>query len=73
MLKEPVLEISGFATSGGISKYDGRSFVRFTEQDGLISNFVASILQDKNGDFWFGTRYGISWLTAEKLAIFSKK
>ncbi|MBK6381114.1 MAG: hypothetical protein IPF72_16095 [Chitinophagaceae bacterium] len=62
-----------FATSGGISKYDGRSFVQFTEQDGLISNFVASILQDKNGDFWFGTRYGISWLTAEKLAIFSKK
>ncbi|MBK9486173.1 MAG: hypothetical protein IPO01_13515 [Chitinophagaceae bacterium] len=41
----------------------------------MINNFVASILQDKNGDFWFGTRYGrsVSRLTAEKLKIYSKK
>jgi ligand-binding sensor domain-containing protein len=40
----------------GASKYDGKSFVHFTKEDGLFSNNVQEITEDKNGDIWFGTR-----------------
>jgi signal transduction histidine kinase/ligand-binding sensor domain-containing protein len=34
----------------------------FTEKDGLSNNYVFSALQDRNGDLWFGTRFGLSKL-----------
>jgi len=38
-----------FGTSGGgVSKYDGESFVHFTEKEGLSNNRVYSILETKN-------------------------
>jgi ligand-binding sensor domain-containing protein/signal transduction histidine kinase len=42
----------------GVSKYDGESFVHFTEAAGLGNNTVWSILEDKSGNLWFGTRGG---------------
>ncbi len=47
-----------FGTKGGVSKYDGRSFVHYTEKEGLSNNIVLSILQDKAGNLWFGTEGG---------------
>jgi ligand-binding sensor domain-containing protein/serine phosphatase RsbU (regulator of sigma subunit) len=48
-----------FGTSGGgVSKYDGESFVHFTEKEGLSNNYVLSILEDKSGNLWFGTNGG---------------
>jgi ligand-binding sensor domain-containing protein/signal transduction histidine kinase len=43
---------------GGVSKYDGESFVHFTEAAGLSDNIVISILEDKSGNLWFGTAGG---------------
>jgi ligand-binding sensor domain-containing protein len=40
----------------GASKFDGNSFVHFTTKDGLNSNSVQSIVVDKNGSIWIGTR-----------------
>ncbi|MFK7818829.1 MAG: two-component regulator propeller domain-containing protein [Planctomycetaceae bacterium] len=52
------LEDSGgnlwFKTDGyGALKFDGKSFTRFTKKDGLCSNNVNGILEDKQGNIWF--------------------
>ena len=50
-----------FGTFGnGVVRYDGQSFVAFTEEDGLANNQVYSIIQDRNGDLWIGTVAGLS-------------
>jgi hypothetical protein len=47
-----------FATQGGgVSKYDGKSFITYTTEQGLANNTVRSIAADKSGNLWFGT-YG---------------
>jgi ligand-binding sensor domain-containing protein len=40
----------------GLSRYDGNSFARFTKKDGLINSGIWSILEDKAGNLWVGTR-----------------
>jgi len=42
----------------GAWKYDGHSFVNYTEKDGLCNNRVASILEDRKGNMWFGNGFG---------------
>lgn len=42
----------------GISRYDGKTFTNFTGEDGLVNNNVLSILADKAGNLWLGTRLG---------------
>ncbi len=53
-----------FARDGyGACKYDpsaalrtgGKAFVHFTKEDGLCSNNVASIVEDQQGNIWFGS------------------
>lgn len=43
----------------GAYRYDGKSFINFTTKDGLCSNNVGSIIQDKAGNILFGTTRGI--------------
>ncbi|MDP1744943.1 MAG: two-component regulator propeller domain-containing protein [Bacteroidota bacterium] len=45
---------------GGLSKYDGKSFTSFTLDQGLVSDKVWSIVEDKNENLWFVTSNGIS-------------
>jgi ligand-binding sensor domain-containing protein len=57
-----------FGGAGGISRYDGKSFTHFTVKDGLVNHDprlflgnkkgdeVWSILEDKTGNLWIGTR-----------------
>lgn len=48
-----------FGTSGnGAIKFDGKSFLHFTTEDGLSDKYVDTILEDKKGNIWFGTRNG---------------
>ena len=58
---------------GGVSRLslDGKSFVHLTEKEGLCSDFVSSILEDKSGNIWIGTRFGVSMLTKSKLSEIS--
>ncbi len=43
-----------FQTDGyGALKFDGQSFTRFTSKDGLCSNNVTTIIEDKQGNIWF--------------------
>ncbi len=45
---------------GGISRFDGKEFKSFTKEDGLISNDVTALCEDKNNNLWVGTAEGIS-------------
>lgn len=50
-----------FATIGsGVYYYDGKSFKNYTTKDGLVSDGVATIYEDKTGAIWFGTGAGAS-------------
>ncbi|HEY0978780.1 MAG TPA: two-component regulator propeller domain-containing protein [Flavobacteriales bacterium] len=39
----------------GALRYDGTTFTRFTKEEGLCSNNVASIQEDAQGNIWFGS------------------
>ena len=45
--------------TGGVSKYDGKSFTNYTTSQGLISNGINSIMEDRTGNIWFGTDGGV--------------
>ncbi len=40
----------------GACKYDGLNFTHFTKTDGLPSNNVQDIIEDKQSNIWIGTR-----------------
>lgn len=49
-----------FATSKeGVFKYDGKTFKNLTVKDGLCSNVVNAVMEDRNGIMWFGTAKGL--------------
>jgi ligand-binding sensor domain-containing protein/signal transduction histidine kinase len=45
---------------GGVSQYDGKSFVTYNASHGLAHNNIRSITEDHSGNFWFGTAGGAS-------------
>jgi ligand-binding sensor domain-containing protein len=50
-----------FGSNGdGLYRYDGNHFVRFGIEEGLNSNIVYSILEDKAGTIWVGTTKGLN-------------
>ncbi|MBK9194248.1 MAG: hypothetical protein IPO17_04495 [Flavobacteriales bacterium] len=46
------------AMAAACTKYDGKALTNLAEKDGLCNNFVQTIMEDKSGNLWFGTRYG---------------
>jgi ligand-binding sensor domain-containing protein len=44
----------------GAYRYDGKSLVNFTTKDGLVSNRIRGIQEDKSGNVYFTTYEGIS-------------
>jgi ligand-binding sensor domain-containing protein len=44
----------------GVYRYDGKSLVNFTMKDGLVSNQIRGIQEDKSGNIYFTTYEGIS-------------
>lgn len=60
-----------FGTTGaGVYKYDGKSFINFTEKDGLLSRVVFSIIEDKAGNIWAGTDNGVYRYNGKKFSHF---
>lgn len=49
-----------FATSYGVSSYDGKHFINYTTEEGLMDNSVGVMLEDSRKNIWFGTSNGIS-------------
>ncbi len=56
---------------GGVSRYDGQSFTTLTAEDGLADCEVLSILQDRDGYFWFGTFGGVSRYDGQRFTAFT--
>ncbi|TAK06493.1 MAG: hypothetical protein EPO39_08745 [Candidatus Manganitrophaceae bacterium] len=48
------------ATWKGVSRFDGKTFKTYTEEDGLLDKWVYAIAKDHDGNFWFGTEGGIN-------------
>ena len=46
-------------TQNGLYKYDGKSFRQFLVADGLTSNNIYSLLEDRDGKIWIGTEAGL--------------
>jgi len=44
-----------FATDKGAQKYDGYRWTTYTREDGLVDDFVASIIQTRDGTMWFSS------------------
>lgn len=44
----------------GIYRYDGKTIIHYSEQDGLSNNRIRSIQEDKQGNIYFATLGGIS-------------
>jgi ligand-binding sensor domain-containing protein len=46
-------------TENGLYKYDGKTFRQFLVGDGLNSNSINDLLEDKEGKIWIGTKAGV--------------
>ena len=42
---------------GGLSRFDGKKFTRFTGIEGLDANDVYPIYEDRSGDIWVGSKH----------------
>lgn len=59
--------------TGGVWRFDGKSFTKFTTKEGLVHNGVFSIVEDNGGNLWFGTRNtGLSKYDGENFTTFSE-
>jgi ligand-binding sensor domain-containing protein len=41
---------------GGISRFDGKTFVNYTKRDGVGDNSINCLFEDKSGNIWIGTK-----------------
>jgi len=61
------------STDSGVYYYNGKSFQHFTTREGLASNAVMSIYEDKAGIIWFGTGGGASRYDGQSFRNFTTK
>ncbi|MCQ2584176.1 MAG: hypothetical protein MJ185_01185 [Treponema sp.] len=54
-----------FATDKGVFLFNGNSFARYSNKEGLTDNTVNHILEDREGNIWFATDHG----GVEKMSI----
>lgn len=47
---------SSVENAGGIWRYDGKTFKNYTTSDGISTYYVWSMLEDRKGNIWMGTR-----------------
>ena len=60
-----------FATDGGVSRYDGKTFTNYSTKDGLPHDSVRVIAQDRSGKLWFGTQGGIAFYDGKTFTNFA--
>ena len=50
----------------GLTRFDGKSFARVAETDGLASRHIQSLLEDRAGTLWVGTSGGLYRLDGKR-------
>jgi len=58
---------------GGLSKFDGISFVNYTPKEGLLNHSVTAIAEDNAGNIWVGTISGINKFDGKKFTSYTTK
>lgn len=62
------------ATAGaGLARFQNGQFTFFRKADGLASDFVTSLYEDREGSIWVGTQSGLTQITDVKLPVFSTR
>lgn len=54
-------------TRSGLSRYDGKTFMNFRNDDGLPHSVITNIVEDNHGNIWMATRGGIAKYDGAKL------
>lgn len=57
----------------GVAKFDGNNLKYLTTKDGLPSNRITNVIEDKLGSLWFGTGAGISRFDGKTFTNYSEK
>ena len=61
-------------TSAGVYKYNDQTCRNYLQKNGLASNKILSALQDREGNFWFGTDgFGVSRFSSEAFTSYTVK
>ncbi len=58
------------ATSGGLSRFDGKKFKNYYLSDGLLTNDITCLLEDKHKNLWVGTGTGLCKLSKGKFSSY---
>lgn len=52
---------------GGLSRFDGKQFLNFSQKNGLINHYVNAICEDDSGKIYVGTVEGLSVLKGTRI------
>jgi ligand-binding sensor domain-containing protein len=56
-----------FGTTGrGLFRYNGKTFISYTEKDGLCNAFIYALAEDRSGNIWIGTTHGLCFYNGKK-------
>jgi ligand-binding sensor domain-containing protein/serine phosphatase RsbU (regulator of sigma subunit) len=58
---------------GGITRYDGKTFTRYAEANGLSNSTIWCLAKDKNGNVWAGTDNGATKFNGKVFSRFREK
>lgn len=58
---------------GGLHRYTGDRFVNFSVKEGLPSNIIFQVYEDKEGTLWIGTGNGLARYTHGRFTSFNTK
>ena len=56
--------------SGGLCRFDGKSFVNFTAHDGLASDTLTDLHHDADGNLWLATTEGVVRFSPQSLMTY---
>jgi ligand-binding sensor domain-containing protein/serine phosphatase RsbU (regulator of sigma subunit) len=62
-----------FATTSGVSRFNGKTFQNYTTNEGLVSNNVTFITEDKTKNIWIATTAGVSKFDGSKFKNYTTK
>ena len=63
----------GSVTGEFLNKYDGKSISRYTIREGLPHHVIKNIIEDRDGNMWFGTSGGVTKFDGRYFTNYSKK
>lgn len=57
----------------GLWQYNNNDWVQYTDQRGLLSNTIYTILEDHQGNLWLGSKQGLSKLKGQSITHYTEK